>query len=64
MKIAFLLSIVCATAIVSGCNTAENAGGTSEHYEYTSGGIQMEPAVVDPSLPQNPYAGPYVPPPS
>jgi len=63
MKIALLLSIVCATAILSGCNTARNEGGTSDPYEYTSGGIQTEPSVADPSLPQNPYAGPYIPPP-
>ncbi len=56
--------MVWATAILSGCTTTHDAGGTTEHYEYTSGGIQMEPTVADPSLPQDPYMGPYHPPPN
>jgi len=65
MKIALLLSSVCATAILSGCSTPKNAGGASEpppEYMYGSG-VQTSPAVTDPSLPQDPYAGPAIPPP-
>jgi PBP1b-binding outer membrane lipoprotein LpoB len=64
MKIALLLSIVCAALITGGC--ASERGGTSDEYERSST-MQTEPAMTDPSLPQNPsmnpYIGPVVPPP-
>jgi hypothetical protein len=64
MKIALLLSIVCATAIVSGCSTTNNTGGTANQPEYMYGsGVQTSPAVSDPSLPQDPNVGPTIPPP-
>ncbi|HEX4263477.1 MAG TPA: hypothetical protein VH597_03985 [Verrucomicrobiae bacterium] len=60
MKIALLLSIVCASAIITGCST--NRGGTEDEYNSTTGTMQSQPA-TDPSLPANPGVGPSIPPP-
>jgi hypothetical protein len=60
MKIALLLSIVCAASILSGCGT--NQGGTADEYNTSTGTVQNGP-LTDPSLPQDPNAGPAIPPP-
>jgi hypothetical protein len=60
MKIALLLSILCAASLLSGCST--NQGGTADEYNSSSGTVQNGP-LTDPSLPQDPYAGPSIPPP-
>ncbi|HWD93381.1 MAG TPA: hypothetical protein VG938_13645 [Verrucomicrobiae bacterium] len=62
MKIALLLSIVSAAAIISGCSTT-NTGGTADEYNTTSGTMQSQPVMTDPSLPDNPNVGPSIPPP-
>ena len=61
MKIALLLSIVCAASIFSGCSST-NQGGTADQYNTTTGTVQNGP-LTDPSLPQDPNAGPAIPPP-
>jgi PBP1b-binding outer membrane lipoprotein LpoB len=64
MKIALLLSIACAALVFSGCRTHE--GATVDTYS-TSGGVSTpmnpNPAVNDPSLPQDPNVGPQIVPP-
>jgi hypothetical protein len=60
MKIALLLSIVCAASILGGCST--NQGGTADEYNTSTGTVQNGP-LTDPSLPQDPNAGPAIPPP-
>jgi hypothetical protein len=61
MKIALLLSIVCASAIITGCST--NRGGTEDEYNSTTGTMQSQPPINDPSMPENTGAGPSIPPP-
>jgi hypothetical protein len=61
MKIALLLTAVCAACLLGGCST--NRGGTADEYNTSSGTMQSGPAMVDPSLPQDPNAGPSMPPP-
>jgi PBP1b-binding outer membrane lipoprotein LpoB len=61
MKIALLLSIVSAALVFGGC--ASNRGGMSDTYEQSSGTMQNGPEMVDPSLPQDPNAGPSMTPP-
>jgi len=62
MKIALLLSIVCAASIFSGCST--NRGGTVDETTTTSGTVEeTAPPVTDPSLPANPNVGPQISPP-
>ena len=61
MKIALFLSIVCAAAVISGCST--NRGGTVDESTTSTGTMESQPALTDPSLPQNPNVGPSIPPP-
>jgi hypothetical protein len=63
MKTTFWFGIVCAAAIAAGCST--NRGGTTDPNETSSGGSlqQTGPEVTEPSLPQDPNAGPYMAPP-
>jgi len=62
MKIALFLSILCATSLFAGCST--NQGGSSDQYDTSSGTMeQTGPNVADPSLPQDPNAGPSFTPP-
>ena len=62
MKIALLLSIVCAASILGGCST--NRGGTADEYNTSSGSMEeTSPSVTDPSLPANPNVGPQITPP-
>jgi len=63
MKIALLLSIACAAMVVSGCRTP--AGGSEDVYSTSTGssGISPNPAVNDPSVPQDPNIGPQIVPP-
>jgi ABC-type oligopeptide transport system substrate-binding subunit len=62
MKIALLLSMVCAACFFGGCSTEQ--GGPADTTEHASGySYETHPAITDPSLPQNPNTGPQIPPP-
>jgi PBP1b-binding outer membrane lipoprotein LpoB len=62
MKIALLLSIACAALVFSGCSTER--GGSSDTYDISHGtSEQTAPPMTDPSLPQDPNAGPQISPP-
>jgi len=62
MKIALLLSTICAALIFNGCST--NRGGTADEYSTSSGSAEeTSPPVTDPSLPANPNVGPQITPP-
>ena len=62
MKFAFLLSIACAALVFSGCRTP--AGGTEDTYSTSTGTVeQTNPALNDPSMPQDPNTGPQIVPP-
>ena len=62
MKIALFLTMLCAAALLNGCST--NRGGTTDDYKTSSGSVhETEPAVAEPSLPQDPNMGPQMPPP-
>jgi hypothetical protein len=61
MKIALLLSIVCAASVLAGCST--DRGGTADQYNSSTGTMETQPPLTDPSLPENPNVGPSIPPP-
>ena len=62
MKIALLLSIACAALAFNGCSTER--GGSNDSYDISRGtSEQTAPPLTDPSLPQDPNAGPQISPP-
>lgn len=66
MKFALFLTTLCAVALLNGCST--NRGGTTDDYNTSSGNSpgsvqETEPSVAEPSLPQDPNAGPQMAPP-